>query len=81
MRGIVPSWTASPLTLRALIFSILPLVKLRARAQGLRIAGTSWASSARPTGSIQMPSTGRKLKTPPPVSAMPAGTRTHAAPG
>ena len=42
-----------------------------------RNAGTSSASSARPSGSIQMPSTGRKDSTPPTMSSAPEGIRTQ----
>src|SRR5262249_54326736 len=59
-------------------FSILRLVKCRRRAIGLRIVGTSYASSASPTGSIQIATTGsgRKPSTPPPMSATPIPFRT-----
>ena len=65
------------------LFSLLDLAvgEMQHAGKRPRIGGTSWARSARPTGSIQTPSTGRNPSTPPPVSAMPAGTRTQIARG
>jgi hypothetical protein len=61
--------------------SSLRLTRARPRASGGRMNGTSRATNARPSGIIQNPRMGRKPIVPAPISASPAGTRTHVADG